>query len=218
MQSGPHGHPLLVTGQPHPRGWSSGHLLESGLSICLHEIDTPVAALQDAPESDIHVFFSGETKGAIPWAVDGWQSLEKQVTEAREGGSGRLLLRPHHRHVLADAPACRHWLFSREPEPPICDIALSPTSILVDAMLESHQDHIERLFEFVGESSGVVIVEDFQRSDTGEVQCIAPGSGLLDGALMGSLIRDHVPAATPVVVHAGSIVEAKSWLWPSSVG
>ena len=103
MQSGPHGHPLLVTGQSHPRGWSSGHLLEPGLSICLHEIDTPVAALQDASESDIHVFFSGETEGAIPWAVDGWQSLEKQVTEARESGSGRLLLRPHHRHVLADA-------------------------------------------------------------------------------------------------------------------
>ena len=96
MQSGPHGQPLLVTGQSHPRGWSSGHLLESGLSICLHEIDTPVAALQDASESDIHVFFSGETEGAIPWAVDGWQSLEKQVTEAGESGSGRLLLRPHH--------------------------------------------------------------------------------------------------------------------------
>lgn len=215
MQQGPYGHPLVVTGQRHPGGWASGLLGESGLSIHLHEIGTPVTADRNDAQADIQVFFSGETEGAIPWGVGAWESLQKRVMEAN-GGGGRMLLRPHHRHVLADAPACRHWLFSKEPDPPACGVALSPASILVGSMVDAWEDHIGRLFEFIGDSSGAVILEDFHLSDSGEIQSVTMGSGRLDGGLVGSMIRTHVPSDVPVIIDAGSIDEAKSWLWPSS--
>lgn len=208
----PSGHPLVVTGEENPLCWATG-LVEAGdQSFQLHAMDAPLSPMTD---SRTHVFFSGESEGAIPWAADSWESLEKRVVDA-PCPEGRLLLRPHHRHVLADAPACRHWLFSNEPDPADCAIALSPASILVPSMLDACEDHFTRLFEFIAESCPVVILEDFQLMESGQIQCVSMGSGLLDGALMGRLVSEHVPPEVPVLVHARCAESARRWLWPSS--
>jgi len=210
---GPYGHSLLVTDAERPCGWATGSLSTEGSSIHLHDVDAPIAAPESSGDFGIQIFFSGEAEGAIPWGVGGWESLRKRVVDA---GGDRLLLRPHHRHVLTDAPACRHWLFSTEPDPPPCGLALSPTSILVPSMVNACGDHFGRLFEFVGQSCQAVILEDFNLTDAGDIQCVPMGSGLLDGGLMGSLIRAHVPSEVPVIIHAGCVEEANSWLWPGS--
>ncbi|MBG83769.1 MAG: hypothetical protein CMJ40_04380 [Phycisphaerae bacterium] len=209
---GPCGHSLLVTGDDRSGGWATGTVQLAEVSMRLHGPEVPISTIRASEESIIEIFFSGESEGAIPWGSDGWEFLRKRVGDV----GGGMLLRPHHRHVLADAPACRHWLCSSEPELPPCGLALSPTSILVPSMVAAYADHMERLFEFIGQSCGAVILEDFRLADSGQIQCVSMGSGLLDGGLVGGLINMHVPSEVPIIIHARSVEKANSWLWPGS--
>jgi hypothetical protein len=156
----------------------------------------------------------------VPWGRRAWRELEKRI-EAIGSQADRILLRPRVGHVLADAPACLGWL-NQEP-PPVCGVALAPASMLVTEMVPHLNEHLDRMFEYLGARAGVVILEDVRIVGADEapggggglVPCL-PGGGLLDGPRLGGLIDRCVPATTPVCVLGSDLDAAERWLWPTA--
>jgi hypothetical protein len=128
----------------------------------------------------------------------------------------RLCFHPHSRHVLSDAPSCRSFVLQRCGGDQPFAIALAPASMLEPPMLERVDEHLERQFEALGATCGMVLLTDVQvRSDAdGEPHCSpAPcGQGMLPRDVMRALARAWIPEATPIVLHGRNIEEQLDWL------
>lgn len=84
------------------------------------------------------------------WGPKGWLALEHASTRLLGLGL-KLILRPHHRHVISDIPSCKRLLE--------CDwaaggvrLAYDPLAMCTEAMLASPKlnDHLHRMFEASG--------------------------------------------------------------------
>ena len=191
-------------------GWATGAIQD----LKLLGSQDALTAISGLPDGIVTIAYSGPAgEGLLPWGTEAWKCLEGSVGEL-VAGSGQLLLRGHHEHVLADAPACLGWLDRCQESGHGCGIALSPASMLAPAMLETMEDHLVRMFEYLGPRCQAVIIEDLHLSDGGAIRGVTVGKGILKGSLVGQLLDTHVPDSVPVVVQAVDLKEAQKWLWP----
>ena len=81
-------------------------------------------------------------------------------------------------------------------------------------MMDTLDEHLERMFDYLGGRAEAVIIEDLQPVDEELVGQVA-GEGLLPGEVMGRLIDQYVPLQTPIIVQASTLESARGWLWPN---
>lgn len=82
------------------------------------------------------------------WSARGWETLEARLAEILptfEAVGARLLLRPHVRHVISDAPAIRRILGQFDSS--ALGILLEPAAMLTAGMTSDARDHLTRLLE-----------------------------------------------------------------------
>lgn len=81
------------------------------------------------------------------WSSLGWSALEQAL--ARPGCAGRLILRPHARHVISDIPSCRKLLTDGWGMAADVQLLIDPASMLTREMAvgASADDHLRRIFE-----------------------------------------------------------------------
>ncbi|HYD01256.1 MAG TPA: hypothetical protein VEB22_08525 [Phycisphaerales bacterium] len=158
--------------------------------------------------------------------------LDRLCTLALEKGvTGRLLLRPHARHVLSDWHTCARFMRQRETAGDArTGLLVDPTALVTEQMLTRSAEHLERTFEQVGlvlrgESGraswiGGVIACNLRRGDRkGEAAESDPlafdsgaalipceldhREGLLDPKLIAHLAAAHLTMEAPVVFVGG---------------
>lgn len=195
-------------------GWALGSVQHNGVSVELLGFEHPLISLEALPEGpSMTIAFSGAAaEDVLPWGAAAWEAVEAAVGRLNPD-SGQLLLRGHHGHVLADAPACLGWLDHCQKSDLACGVALAPASMLAASMLELKEEHLVRMFEYLGRRCGAVIIEDLVQDDDGEHGAALVGEGILPGSLIGELLDRHVPAETPIFVLASGVEVATRWLW-----
>jgi len=120
--------------------------------------------------------------------------------------AGKLMcFRPHHRHVLSDVQGSLSFLRERQGQP--FGIALSPADLLTPDMLKDADDHLARAIGSLGHLADAVMVEDVRPGPDG-LERVPFGEGVLPVGRYASLIREHVPAATPLVLPAAGFAAA----------
>ena len=133
------------------------------------------------------------------------------VAPALEKSERTLLFRPHARHVLSDTQSSLD--FKRKHENGPFGLAVSPCDLLVPDMLDTLEDHLERILTFLAPQAHVVFIEDARPSECGEIMERVPlGDGILPQDLVKSLLHEHLPADMPIVVQASESSVALDWL------
>ncbi len=128
-----------------------------------------------------------EGEPPLVWLSRGWDRLRDRLS-----GPGRCLIRPRTDHVLSDVPSTQ--IFLRELAGERVSLALGPASMLTPGMLRDAEDHLKRIFEALGSSTKLVLLEDLDESG----RPVPLGDGVLPGGLIGSLIQTHVPGNVAV--------------------
>lgn len=133
-----------------------------------------------------------------------------EVGPALESNGRSLCFRPHHRHVLGDVHATVKFLRERAGQP--FEALLSPADLLAPSMLETVEDHLTRMFAHLGPVAKAVLLTDAaipaQGSDVAadaRLSIVPFGSGVLPQPLLASLLREHVPTTTPVILLPGDV-------------
>lgn len=89
------------------------------------------------------------------WGPSAWQAMLDACREVQAvgagGAGGRLLLRPHARHILSDAQRCLRLLeTSLAPA-----LLLEPAAMLTESMLPDAAEHLERMLGALAGRDGV---------------------------------------------------------------
>ncbi|HZW07612.1 MAG TPA: hypothetical protein VFF65_10855 [Phycisphaerales bacterium] len=175
------------------------------------------------------------------WSVAARSELHDKLDRlcalaVEKGVTGRLLLRPHARHVLSDWHTCARFMMQRETAGDSrTGLLVDPAAMLTEQMLTRSAEHLERTFEQVGlalrgESGrpgwiGGVVVCNLRRGDRGGapvagdplgydegaalVACeLDHRDGLLDAKLIARLTAAHLTPATPIVFVGGQTAGA----------
>jgi len=123
----------------------------------------------------------------------------------REGRT--LCLQPHARHVLSDARSCLSFLSTRRGQP--FSVAISPATMLEEAMLPAASEHMERLFEALGAAASMVMLADLRESPVPtEPPITCPlGEGTLSRSTIQRLLATHIDPARPIVLAASPLGE-----------
>ncbi len=93
------------------------------------------------------------------WTALGWETLEARLAEILpkfEAANARLLLRPHVRHVISDAPSVRRILGKFET--PVLGILFEPAAMLTAGMADDARDHLTRLLEALAHHERVAAI------------------------------------------------------------
>jgi hypothetical protein len=118
------------------------------------------------------------------WLSAGHETLASRCAEIESRLASidrRLVLQPHHRHVLSDAPSSRSFLESRDGGS--IGVALAPASMLTPDMAADAAEHLERMFQMLGDRCAMVML-----AHADELESYA------------DLIDRYVQAETPVIV------------------
>ena len=143
----------------------------------------------------------------LVWLARGWEQFRTLL-----GGGGECLIRPRTDHLLSDLPSAR--VFVTELSTDDIGLALGPASMLTPDMLVDAEDHLTRIFEGLGASARLVLLEDLD--ETGRP--VPLGEGVLPGPLIGSLIASQTDGLVPVGGLARQDEQVLQWLGgPSSV-
>jgi hypothetical protein len=146
------------------------------------------------------------------WLRPGHEALASfcaVAASALGGGEQRLCFHPHARHVLSDPQSCLTFLRDHDGEP--FDVALAPGSMLETSMLDDLEDHLRRSFEVLGERCAMVLLADV--APAADAVHPAPlGGGVLPRNVIMSLLRDLVPAETPIVLQDAKLEDQIGWL------
>jgi len=142
-----------------------------------------------------------EDEPPLVWLERGWDRMKERLA-----GPGDCLIRPRTDHLLSDVPSTK--LFLRELSGETAALALGPASMLTPNMLRDAEDHLRRIFEALGTSARMVLLEDLD--ETGRP--VPLGDGVLPGGLIGSLIQAHVPEGVPVGGLADRVEDVSHWL------
>ena len=156
--------------------------------------------------ADPRSWMAGE--GAMPALVARLETLEPALRSRRV----RLLIRPHARHIVSDAPRCglvlKHAARSTEPH---IGIALDPIAMVEPSMLASAVDHIRRTLESLAHRAGVVILTSV-REPRGPGAWFTPSpvrEGLIPPDALLALATREIPPDCPVAMladDAGTLV------------
>lgn len=151
------------------------------------------------------------------WMKPGHERLKAfcdDVEPALRAHGRTLCFRPHHRHVLGDVHASVKLLRDRAGGP--FEILLSPGDLLAPSMLGQAEDHLARMFAHLGPIAAGVLLFDIattaESTETGLLQHRRLGEGLLPMPLVASLLAEHVPAETPLILLPGALDEQRSLL------
>jgi len=136
------------------------------------------------------------------WGPEAWAALGRWCDGVRselDGAGRRVLLRPHARHVLSDVQRCVRFFDERAGQP--FGLALEPSALFEPSMLETADDHLTRIFTFLGPRAAVLIRTDAAPGvDAADPMSRPPlGKGVLNAALYSALAADHQPPNTPVI-------------------
>jgi len=170
--------------------------------------DNPLAlesaeAARALPEAPAVVSWSGGLGDGLferdprTWLPSGRAALEAWLDAALpeiERRGGRLLLRPHARHVVSDAHTAVSLLDARSGAP--LGLALDPAGLLEATMLGNLDDHLVRTLELAGPRAEVILLRSVQAPEDEErpLPAAALGEGLIDPARLGELVREHARA------------------------
>ena len=185
-------------------GWATGEFDELRC-FDLHATAKPTIP----PPSQPTVIWSGGL-GEHPfvpdprsWLAEGWEALADALNNLPDG----TLLRPHWAHVISDAPSARqlHSAFDNSN----IGLALSPASMISPEMTVDVSDHMDRIFEFAGQASNCVVLEDL---DLATLRPVEAGHGDLNGHRLGHLIANCMGNEQPLVVLATDDQAARDWL------
>ena len=151
------------------------------------------------------------------WMKAGHERLKAfcdDVEPALRAHGRTLCFRPHHRHVLGDVHASVKLLRDRAGGP--FEVLLSPGDLLAPSMLGQAEDHLARMFAHLGPIAAGVLLFDVattaESAETGLLQHRRLGEGLLPMPLVASLLAEHVPAETPLILLPGALDEQRSLL------
>jgi hypothetical protein len=151
------------------------------------------------------------------WMKPGHERLKAfcdDVEPALRAHGRTLCFRPHHRHVLGDVHASVKLLRDRAGGP--FEVLLSPGDLLAPSMLGQAEDHLARMFAHLGPIAAGVLLFDVattaESAETGLLQHRRLGEGLLPMPLVASLLAEHVPAETPLILLPGALDEQRSLL------
>jgi len=151
------------------------------------------------------------------WLRPGREALQafcREVAGQFRSHQRTICFQPHSRHVLSDAQSCLSLLREHDGGP--FEIALSPATMLEASMLNDLEDHLARMFQSLGGQCALVMLSDVAESldDEGEPMCesVPLGQGRLPRELVRGLIREHVPATTPIVLRPQQIASQLEWL------
>lgn len=222
----------------------------SGAIAPLDEIEPPLAywveghvlAQPDAAPGSLTVAtWSGSLAGGgEPFAADvrNWsQAARNQLHDKLDRlmkvagfkqATGRLLLRPHARHILSDWHTCARFMAQRGLAGDLRTALLAdPAALLTEQMLARSAEHLERTLEQIGlllrdpaeaHRIGGVVVCNLKRPaspapdpgplgvDWGAPLIACPlddPAGLLDRAHLLRLVRAHLTGVAPVVFVGG---------------
>ncbi len=127
----------------------------------------------------------------------------------------KMCFHPHARHVLNDVPSCMAFQKERDSRGAF-EVALAPASMLEPVMLDQVEDHLQRQFESLGGTCALVLLSDVQvaEGEDGESRCgaVPLGEGVLPRDVVLRLLREWVPATTPIVIQGRAIERQLQWL------
>lgn len=138
------------------------------------------------------------------WTKEGWAALDAwcdQVVPYAAAAGATLCLRPHPRHVLADAQACVSFLKRRESQP--VEIFLDAAGLLTASMLPRAEDHLKRIMDALASHPAVpaVLISSViaAQGDPDQLEPAPIGTGLLSSQLI-NLIASAIPRGKPRVL------------------
>jgi hypothetical protein len=92
-------------------------------------------------------------------------------------------------------------------------VALSPADMITPDMLRDLPEHLERLFTSLGPRAALVLLQDLGPTTDDDLLTPVPlGQGVLPAKLVRDLIRQHVPAETPLVLQPQDLAAQTAWL------
>ncbi len=146
------------------------------------------------------------------WTAQGWETLETRLAELLpkfEAKGARLLLRPHVRHVISDAPSVRRVLGLFDT--PALGILFEPAAMLTAGMADDARDHLTRLLEALAHHPRVaaVLLTGAERPALGEPDPqhddILVPAPLTRGALgyhdLLAVLKNHGPFQRPLALY-----------------
>jgi len=148
------------------------------------------------------------------WMRPGREALDAFVANATPplAAQGRsLCLRPHLRHVLSDAQGCLRFLTDHAGMS--VQIALSPAELISSEMMRDLPEHLERIFTALAARAALVLLHDIGGFDHNDLPLFVPlGQGILPADVLRGLIREHVPAETPIALQPQQLPAQLAWL------
>jgi hypothetical protein len=148
------------------------------------------------------------------WGPEGMKALESACDAALERigpAGGRLLLRPHARHVLSDVQRCLTFMLKRSEQP--IGLLLDPTAMLDASMLAKASDHLRRSIETLAPMADAAWLANIAGTGTDEDDEDAPlapaplHQGLIAPPVVLELIRRYTPAQTPIIFGSRADIE-----------
>jgi len=162
----------------------------------------PGEAAAGLPDAPVVIAWSGGlgedlfSRDPRTWLPPGRAALERWLDAAlpeMERRGGRLLIRPHARHVVSDAHAAVSLLDARAGAP--LGLALDPAALLEASMLGDLDDHLVRTLALAGPRAEVIVLGSVRHpadpDDESPLAAAPLGEGLIDASRLGALALEH---------------------------
>lgn len=176
-------------------------------AIFAHLTDASILDEDWTPPPDAgRVVVSSATHADGPgWALPGWEGLQRaceRLSPALAEDGASVCVRPHAADVLCDWPRARAWL---EPWAPRgFELLLDPVAWLTPGMLPLAADHLERIFDRLGDAPGVAgVVLTGARVEGDRVVPCPLGEGALEPGAVLELLAASPAAGLPIVLPEG---------------
>ena len=140
------------------------------------------------------------------WMAPGRAALDARAAEIGRNlanAGRRLVLLPHARHILSDAPGA---LAFHTQLGEIVGVALGPAWMLEPSMLGDVEDHLMRFARMLGAVADVAWVED-ARLDGDACTIAAPGTGVIQPRHVAAAFDAYLPAEVPVIDRLATIAD-----------
>lgn len=184
----------------------------------LADLDAPASRMLTWSGTLGHALFEPDPR---TWMKPGKEALARfcdEIAPQLRQHQRALCFQPHARHVLNDAPSCLTFLRERSGQG--FEVAFAPASMLEPSMIDRLEEHLQRLFEGLGDKCPMVMLNDVQvvTNADGDQHCktTALGEGLFPREVIRSFLNSCVPRDTPIVIdgRAGgtSIQRQIDWL------
>lgn len=138
----------------------------------------------------------GDLRNWMPAGIEACRSALGSARTRAEDRGQRLVIVPHALHLVSDLHSTLRLLREHQG----VGVALAPAALLTASMLEHAGDHLARILGTLGPVADAIILHDLARCVDGDgepsVKPCAWGHGVLDAALVASLMPAGVPALT----------------------